>query len=58
MDTILALTALPTRKEGIFVMPLSRITILSSYWYILGRPEPRLSLPGDRDDSTSESCPL
>lgn len=30
-ETLAKLEALPTRKEGIFVMPLERITILSTY---------------------------
>jgi hypothetical protein len=33
LDTLAKLETLETRKEGIFVMPLSRITILSSYVY-------------------------
>ncbi|KAI5437523.1 cytochrome P450 monooxygenase 23, partial [Lathyrus oleraceus] len=32
-DTLTKLEQLPTRKEGIFVMPKERITILSSYYY-------------------------
>ncbi|XP_074295655.1 peptidyl-prolyl cis-trans isomerase CYP23-like [Silene latifolia] len=32
-ETLSKLEELPTRKEGIFVMPLERITILSSYYY-------------------------
>ncbi|XP_054823384.1 peptidyl-prolyl cis-trans isomerase CYP23 isoform X2 [Prosopis cineraria] len=32
-DTLRKLEELPTRKEGIFVMPTERITILSSYYY-------------------------
>ncbi|KAL2624181.1 hypothetical protein R1flu_008426 [Riccia fluitans] len=32
-DTHAKLEELPTRKEGIFVMPLERISILSSYYY-------------------------
>ncbi|MED6147855.1 cytochrome P450 monooxygenase 23 [Stylosanthes scabra] len=32
-DTLKKLEQLPTRKEGIFVMPTERITILSSYYY-------------------------
>ncbi|XP_021722933.1 peptidyl-prolyl cis-trans isomerase CYP23-like isoform X2 [Chenopodium quinoa] len=32
-ETLRKLEELPTRKEGIFVMPLERITILSSYYY-------------------------
>ncbi|KAL2608689.1 hypothetical protein R1flu_027262 [Riccia fluitans] len=34
-DTLAKLEELPTRKEGIFVMPLERISILSSYYYDL-----------------------
>ncbi|KAH0996676.1 hypothetical protein GBA52_020540 [Prunus armeniaca] len=32
-ETLKALEELPTRREGIFVMPTERITILSSYYY-------------------------
>lgn len=32
-DTLKKLEQLPTRREGIFVMPTERITILSSYYY-------------------------
>eukprot|EP00250_Pteridium_aquilinum_P011469 c20092_g1_i1 orf=102-878(+) len=32
-ETLAKLEELPTRKEGIFVMPLERITILSTYYY-------------------------
>ncbi|KAK6931213.1 Cyclophilin-type peptidyl-prolyl cis-trans isomerase domain [Dillenia turbinata] len=32
-ETLKRLEELPTRKEGIFVMPIERITILSSYFY-------------------------
>ncbi|KAI4328412.1 hypothetical protein L6164_020769 [Bauhinia variegata] len=32
-DTLKKLEELPTRREGIFVMPTDRITILSSYYY-------------------------
>ncbi|CAL0315171.1 unnamed protein product [Lupinus luteus] len=32
-DTLKKLEQLPTRTEGIFVMPTERITILSSYYY-------------------------
>jgi cyclophilin family peptidyl-prolyl cis-trans isomerase len=32
-DTLAKLEQVPTRKEGIFVMPTERITILSSYYY-------------------------
>ncbi|XP_012067611.1 peptidyl-prolyl cis-trans isomerase CYP23 isoform X2 [Jatropha curcas] len=36
-DTLIKLEQLPTRREGIFVMPTERITILSSYYYeVLG----------------------
>jgi cyclophilin family peptidyl-prolyl cis-trans isomerase len=33
LEVLEALEALPTRKEGIFVMPLQRIAILSTYVY-------------------------
>ncbi|XP_042984452.1 peptidyl-prolyl cis-trans isomerase CYP23 isoform X2 [Carya illinoinensis] len=32
-ETLRKLEELPTRREGIFVMPMERITILSSYYY-------------------------
>lgn len=32
-ETLKKLEQLPTRREGIFVMPTERITILSSYFY-------------------------
>ncbi|OVA13330.1 Cyclophilin-like peptidyl-prolyl cis-trans isomerase domain [Macleaya cordata] len=32
-ETLRKLEELPTRREGIFVMPMERITILSSYFY-------------------------
>ncbi|WCJ27612.1 Cyclophilin-like peptidyl-prolyl cis-trans isomerase family protein [Euphorbia peplus] len=32
-ETLTKLEQLPTRREGIFVMPTERITILSSYYY-------------------------
>ncbi|CAN0925937.1 Peptidyl-prolyl cis-trans isomerase CYP23 [Linum grandiflorum] len=34
-DTLTKLEQLPTRTEGIFVMPTERITILSSYYYVI-----------------------
>mmetsp|Transcript_408 Transcript_408/g.1113 ORF Transcript_408/g.1113 Transcript_408/m.1113 type:complete len:252 (-) Transcript_408:93-848(-) len=33
MDIVHKLETLPTRTEGIFVMPLERISITSTYWY-------------------------
>ncbi|MEW5318760.1 MAG: hypothetical protein WDW38_009954 [Sanguina aurantia] len=44
MDVIHSLEKLPTRTEGIFVMPLARITIVNSYWYNSARPH-HLALP-------------
>ncbi|KAI8466460.1 MAG: cyclophilin-like domain-containing protein [Monoraphidium minutum] len=38
MDVLRKLETLETRREGIFVMPKERITIVSSYWYINGAP--------------------
>ncbi|KAI7844355.1 hypothetical protein COHA_002153 [Chlorella ohadii] len=35
LDTLAKLEELPTRKEGIFVMPLDRISILSTYMYVV-----------------------
>ncbi|XP_052881667.1 peptidyl-prolyl cis-trans isomerase CYP23 isoform X2 [Gossypium arboreum] len=32
-ETLRKLEELPTRREGIFVMPVERVTILSSYYY-------------------------
>ncbi|KAL5682704.1 hypothetical protein ACJX0J_009089, partial [Zea mays] len=32
-DTLTKLERLPTRREGIFVMPIERINILSTYYY-------------------------
>lgn len=32
-ETLRKLEEVPTRREGIFVMPTERITILSSYYY-------------------------
>ncbi|KXZ49401.1 hypothetical protein GPECTOR_21g627 [Gonium pectorale] len=46
METLRKLEELPTRREGIFVMPLKRITILATYWYRINRPQPALTLPG------------
>ncbi|KAG1675410.1 hypothetical protein FOA52_012329 [Chlamydomonas sp. UWO 241] len=33
MDVLHALELLPTKREGIFVMPIDRVTILNTYWY-------------------------
>jgi len=33
MEVLHKLETLPTKTEGIFVMPLERIAILASYWY-------------------------
>lgn len=38
MITLHALEGLEVHREGIFVMPKERITILSSYWYLASRP--------------------
>ena len=46
METLHKMEALPTKREGIFVMPLNRITILSTFWYKVDRPMPMLTLPG------------
>ncbi|PNW82750.1 hypothetical protein CHLRE_06g292500v5 [Chlamydomonas reinhardtii] len=45
METLRKLEELPTKREGIFVMPLKRITIQATYWYRVNRPEPTLTLP-------------
>jgi len=46
MDVMHKLEGLPTKREGIFVMPVDRVTIHNTYWYILGKPMPGLTLPG------------
>jgi hypothetical protein len=33
MDVLHKLESLPTKREGIFVMPVDRITITNTYWY-------------------------
>jgi cyclophilin family peptidyl-prolyl cis-trans isomerase len=38
MDVVHKLEELPTKREGIFVMPLERITILNTYWYRVNGP--------------------
>ncbi|KAG2443126.1 hypothetical protein HYH02_009537 [Chlamydomonas schloesseri] len=45
METLRKMEELPTKREGIFVMPLKRITIQATYWYRINRPEPALTLP-------------
>ena len=50
MDVIHSLELLPTKREGIFVMPVDRITITNTYWYRAHGPL-HLSLEG----ATSES---
>eukprot|EP00197_Chlamydomonas_leiostraca_P011166 CAMPEP_0202861784 /NCGR_PEP_ID=MMETSP1391-20130828/3064_1 /ASSEMBLY_ACC=CAM_ASM_000867 /TAXON_ID=1034604 /ORGANISM="Chlamydomonas leiostraca, Strain SAG 11-49" /LENGTH=251 /DNA_ID=CAMNT_0049541221 /DNA_START=18 /DNA_END=773 /DNA_ORIENTATION=- len=47
MEVLHQLEALPTKKEGIFVMPLERVTIVNSYWYYVQKPQPKLTLAGD-----------
>mmetsp|Transcript_4018 Transcript_4018/g.6599 ORF Transcript_4018/g.6599 Transcript_4018/m.6599 type:complete len:249 (+) Transcript_4018:97-843(+) len=47
MAVLHKLEKVETKQEGIFVMPLKRITITGTYWYILGKPMPGLTLPGD-----------
>mmetsp|Transcript_1283 Transcript_1283/g.2061 ORF Transcript_1283/g.2061 Transcript_1283/m.2061 type:complete len:240 (-) Transcript_1283:50-769(-) len=45
-------------KKEAFSIPLERITIHSTYWYILGAPMPSLTLPdNDKDTSVAvQSC--
>ena len=38
MDTVYKFAELPTKKEGIFVMPLERITILSTFLVYIDDP--------------------
>ncbi|EFJ45128.1 hypothetical protein VOLCADRAFT_64009 [Volvox carteri f. nagariensis] len=33
MESLRRMEELPTRREGIFVMPVKRVTILATYWY-------------------------
>ncbi|GFR49928.1 hypothetical protein Agub_g12032 [Astrephomene gubernaculifera] len=56
METLRKLEELPTRREGIFVMPLKRITITATYWYRVNHPQPSLTLPGTKvcEDALSE----
>ncbi|KAG2500751.1 hypothetical protein HYH03_001515 [Edaphochlamys debaryana] len=56
MEVLRAFEELPTKREGIFVMPLKRITILATYWYRVDRPEPMLTLPSQKvcDDELAE----
>ncbi|KAK4741382.1 hypothetical protein SAY87_024970 [Trapa incisa] len=48
-ETLKKLEELPTRREGIFVMPQERITILSSYYYAAMCPDRKIAyaIPGD-----------
>ena len=48
MDVLHKLESLPTKTEGIFVMPLQRITILSTRWYRVSdlKVPPQLSFGG------------
>ena len=50
MDVLHKLESLPTKTEGIFVMPLDRITILSTRWYrasqLIAKVPHQLSLGG------------
>ena len=36
--------SLPTKRQGIFVMPVERIAIQASYWYLHSQPVPKLGL--------------
>lgn len=38
LDVLHKLEGLETRREGIFVMPKERVTILATYWYLKSRP--------------------
>jgi hypothetical protein len=56
-ETLRKLETLPTRKEGIFVMPLERITILATYWYSSTTPTVLRSLAGGgaKEGATTEA---
>ncbi|GIL80517.1 hypothetical protein Vretimale_16050 [Volvox reticuliferus] len=45
METLRRMEDLPTKREGIFVMPLKRVAILATYWYRINHPEPSLTMP-------------
>lgn len=55
MEVLHKLEELPTKTEGIFVMPLERITIISSYWYRAHGPL-HLSLEGGAALDSKQSC--
>ena len=63
LDTLAKLEELPTRKEGIFVMPLDRISILSTYMCAgasTGTPDAH-ALVGcwkGAGDSGTQVCPI
>lgn len=46
MSALRSMEGVETRKEGIFVMPKDRITILATYWYRASQPNATLSLVG------------
>jgi len=67
METLRKMEELPTRQEGIFVMPLEPVVIESVYWRRESLSDDsedlinqKLTLPGNRDDSkkfsTIEEC--
>ncbi|XP_020528339.1 peptidyl-prolyl cis-trans isomerase CYP23 isoform X2 [Amborella trichopoda] len=47
-ETLRKLEELPTRREGIFVMPMERITILSTYYYNIEEKESGLGCEHER----------
>ncbi|XP_028555092.1 peptidyl-prolyl cis-trans isomerase CYP23 isoform X1 [Dendrobium catenatum] len=54
-DTLKRLEEVPTRREGIFVMPTERITILSTYFYVIIL---LLWISLDKSKSTVDDSPL
>ena len=44
MDVMHAMEAVETRKEGIFVMPKERITIFSTFVYLIADPQNTLGI--------------
>ncbi|KAF5830356.1 cyclophilin-like protein [Dunaliella salina] len=51
MEVIEKLLDRPMKREGMFVMPIERTTIMSTYWYTISGPQPHHMLtvgsPGD-----------
>ncbi|GAX81492.1 hypothetical protein CEUSTIGMA_g8921.t1 [Chlamydomonas eustigma] len=55
MDIVHKLESLPTKREGIFVMPVERITITNTYWYRAHGPL-HLSLEGSGIAMSTGKC--